>query len=104
MAVAFNTQRRVEFCETDAAGIVHFSSFFTYMEQAEHELLRQCGTSVIVEQGGEKLSWPRVSVECEYTSAVKFEDVLEIATTIERIGRSSVTYAFRFTHGDRDVA
>ena len=36
----FRTTRRVEFRDTDAAGIVHFSAFFFYMESVEHEFLR----------------------------------------------------------------
>jgi 4-hydroxybenzoyl-CoA thioesterase/acyl-CoA thioester hydrolase len=43
---AFHTARRVEFRDTDAAGIMHFSTFFNRMEEAEHELLRTLGTSV----------------------------------------------------------
>lgn len=42
----FHWRRRVEFSETDMAGIAHFSSFIIYMEQAEHALLRSLGTSV----------------------------------------------------------
>ena len=38
---AFTTARRIEFRDTDAAGIVHFSAFFLWMESAEHELLRR---------------------------------------------------------------
>lgn len=43
---SFIWERRVEFCETDAAGICHFSSFFVFMEQAEHALFRHLGWSV----------------------------------------------------------
>ena len=46
MSQVFKTERRVEFRDTDAAGIVHFSVFFAYMEQAEHEFLRSLGLSV----------------------------------------------------------
>lgn len=42
----FEFERRVEFCETDAAGIVHFSSLLQYVEQAEHALLRSVGFTV----------------------------------------------------------
>ena len=45
MSTAFVTSRRVEFSDTDAAGIVHFVAFFRMMEQAEHELLRSVGLS-----------------------------------------------------------
>ena len=46
MPNGFQFERRVEFCETDAAGIAHFSSLIVYMEQAEHALLRSLGLSV----------------------------------------------------------
>ena len=35
MTYEFHNQHRVEFAETDMAGIVHFSNFFRYMEMAE---------------------------------------------------------------------
>ena len=37
----------VEFAETDAAGIVHFSVFFRYMEEAEHAVWRQAGLDIV---------------------------------------------------------
>ena len=38
--------RRVQFYETDAAGVVHFSDYFRYMEEAEHALWRAAGLSI----------------------------------------------------------
>ena len=38
--------RRVLFHETDMAGVVHFSCFFRYMEEAEHALWREAGLSI----------------------------------------------------------
>ncbi|WP_231612238.1 acyl-CoA thioesterase [Novipirellula galeiformis] len=49
----YTTQRRVEFRDTDAAGIVHFSAFFPLMESAEHEMLRSLGISVMPSRSGE---------------------------------------------------
>jgi 4-hydroxybenzoyl-CoA thioesterase/acyl-CoA thioester hydrolase len=101
----FTTRRRVEFLDTDAAGIVHFSAFFFWMESAEHELLRAAGVSVI-DRGSDGVdeSWPRVSVACDYVSAVRFGEEVDIAVTVEAIGRASITYAFRFSQASRDVA
>ena len=70
----FQTQRRVEFRDTDAAGIVHFSVFFAYMEEAEHEFLRSIGLGVMMEIDGARISWPRVKAECNYRNAVRFEE------------------------------
>jgi len=101
----FTTRRRVEFRDTDAAGIAHFSAFFFWMESVEHELLRSVGVAV-VERGsdGADASWPRVSAACDYTSAVRFGDELDVSVEVEAIGRSSVTYAFLFAHEARRVA
>jgi len=104
MSGTFTTNRRVEFCHTDAAGIAHFSAFFTFMEQAEHELLRSVGLSVLMQDGSQTVSWPRVSATCDFVGAAKFEDVLQIDVDIERLGEKSVTYAFLFSHSGADIA
>jgi 4-hydroxybenzoyl-CoA thioesterase/acyl-CoA thioester hydrolase len=100
----FHYERRVEFCETDAVGIAHFSAYFQYMEQAEHAFLRHLGTSVVAEDEDGTISWPRVSAHCDYTGPVKFEDVLDIMVRIERLGTKSITYAFDFRLQDTTVA
>jgi 4-hydroxybenzoyl-CoA thioesterase/acyl-CoA thioester hydrolase len=104
MATPFRTTRRVEFRDTDAAGIAHFSVFFKYMEEAEHALWRSLGMSVKHVVDGQAISWPRVSAKCDYHSAVRFEDVLQIEVRIARLGEKSVTFDFRITCDDRLVA
>jgi acyl-CoA thioester hydrolase len=101
---AFRTTHRVEFHETDMAGIVHFSNFFRYMECAEVEFLRARGLSVAMPWEGEHIGFPRVSAKCDYLKSARFEDVLDIAVTIERIGEKSVTYGFEFTHAGETIA
>lgn len=93
----FRTTRRVEFCDTDMAGIAHFANFFRWMESAEVELLRERGLSVKLEWEGQLLGFPRVSATCDFVKPARFQDVLDIAVVIERIGTKSVTYAFEFT-------
>ena len=97
----FQTRRRVEFRDTDAARIVHFSVFFAYMEQAEHEMLRSLGLSVVQKADGQTISWPRVNAQCDYRSAIRFEDEIDIFISIERIGEKSVTYVHRFEREGR---
>ncbi len=96
MANPFRTQRRIEFCDTDMAGIVHFANFFRFMEAAEVEYLRSRGISVKLEWEGQHLGFPRVSASCDYISPAKFEELIDIAVTLEKIGTKSVTYNFEF--------
>lgn len=104
MSSRYKCQRRVEFRDTDAAGIAHFSTFFTMMEQAEHAWLRELGFSVIMQRDGATLSWPRVAADCTYESPLRFEEIVELEGEITRMGRTSVCYRYRFRCGDRSVA
>ncbi|MCA9123038.1 MAG: acyl-CoA thioesterase [Planctomycetaceae bacterium] len=104
MPEEFHYHRRVEFCETDAAGIAHFSAYFQYMEQAEHAFLRHLGTSVHTQDDSGAISWPRVSASCDYTGPVRFEDVLDVCVRIERLGTKSITYSFDFSLHEIRVA
>ncbi len=113
----FSTRRRVEFRDTDAAGIVHFSAFFPMVEAAEHEFLRSLGIAVLVNPVASKdvvsktvgdeaeppaVTWPRVAASCDYRSAARFEDILEIEVTVLRLGKTSVQYGFRIFRLDAD--
>ena len=49
MTTEFSISRRVEFSETDLAGIMHFTNFYRWMEICEHEFLRSLGLSVDME-------------------------------------------------------
>jgi len=103
--MTFIHRRRVEFRDTDAAGIVHFSVFFPMMEEAEHAALRQVGLSVMSPENVDgHLTWPRVSASCDYVSAARFEDILDIHVLVAKIGTSSVTYAFKFARGEETIA
>ena len=104
MPSPFITRRRVEFRDTDAAGIAHFSVFFPWMEQAEHEALRQLGLSVHSRRAEHTLSWPRVAARCEFHSPVRFEDEVQIEVRLIELGTKSVTYAFHFSCAGRSVA
>ena len=86
----FVMQRRVEFADTDQAGIVHFAAFFKYMETAEHELFRSAGLSIV--STDERIGWPRVSCDFEFFKPLRFPDEFEVQLGVVRLGRTSVTY------------
>ncbi|HZZ71049.1 MAG TPA: thioesterase family protein [Pirellulales bacterium] len=105
MATApFTLSRQVEFRDTDAAGIMHFSVFFTFMEEAEHAFLRDLGLNIMLQDPSGPFSFPRVNASCDYKSPLRFEDTVEIAVRILRIGQKSVTYEFDFHSQGRAIA
>jgi len=104
MTTPFRTTRRVEFGDTDMAGIVHFANFFRYMEAAETAFLRSLGGSVKLVWEGQPIGFPRVAASCDYQNPAFFEDLIDIDVRIERLGRKSVTYAFEFSRDGTAIA
>jgi acyl-CoA thioester hydrolase len=96
MAYEFKAIRRVEFSETDMAGIVHYSNFFRYMETAEHGFFRALGYSVVMHHFEPAVGWPRVRAECEYRQPLRFEDEVEIHLLVSEKKSKSLSYVFKF--------
>ena len=96
MPFEFKLLRRVEFSETDLAGIVHFSNFFRMMEAAEHAFFRSLGWSIHTVAEGRTIGWPRVSATCEYLRPLRFEDEVEIHLLVEEVRSRSLRYRFIF--------
>ena len=95
MSTGFHSSRRVQFSETDLAGIAHFSAFFRFMEEAEHALWRAAGLSIGAAEitGG----WPRVAASFEYKRPLRFEDEFEVTVSIAELTRRSIRYGFTIT-------
>ncbi|MCA9108693.1 MAG: acyl-CoA thioesterase [Planctomycetaceae bacterium] len=94
--------RRVQFAETDMAGIVHFANFYRWMEETEHEFFRSLGFTIMEPQDNDTyLGWPRVSASCTFERPLKYDDEFQVRLDIERIGVKSVTYAIEFWQEQR---
>ncbi len=96
MTTPFKITRLVEFSDTDMAGIVHFTAFFRYMEQAEHAFYRSLGMSVIMHDGERQVSFPRVHASCDYTKPLRFEDEVEIELILAEKKLKALVYEFIF--------
>lgn len=85
---------RVAWVDTDAGGRIHFTAAFRWAEAAETELMRRLG--VLNEEWGD---FPRRKVEAEYFRVLRFDDEIEIRLRVEKVGRTSVTYAWTIASG-----
>jgi acyl-CoA thioester hydrolase len=104
MGAKFSIQRRVQFAETDMAGVVHFSNYFRWLEEVEHAFFRSVGLSVVMHIDGTEIGWPRVAVGCEFYGPVRFEDELELRLRVMKVGETSLTYEVDFMKGDQLIA
>jgi len=99
---SFSYRRRVQFADTDMAGVVHFSWFARYMEEAEHALWREAGLSIA--SADSDIGFPRVAVAIEFLAPLHFEDEFEVHVRIDAISRRSIRYSHTITRGDTVVA
>jgi len=94
-------RRRANFYEVDQAGIVHFSNFYRYMEEAEHGLWRATGLPLIELHG---YGFPRVAATFEFHAPLRFDDEFDVRMQVAAIGRSSLRYACRITRETTPIA
>ena len=102
MTSQFVLARRVLFHETDMAGVVHFSCYFRYMEEAEHALWRAAGLSIA--RRGSNIGWPRVAASCDYRMPLYFEDEFDVRVRIAAISNRTIRYACLLRRADDTIA
>lgn len=99
----FIYQSRVRFGDTDASGRIFYVSLLNHFDAAESEFMRSLGVSYSVNQNPH-LAFPRVHVECDYTSALVYDDLMDIAVSVDRVGGASFTLAFEVAVDSRNAA
>jgi len=104
MPYEFQLLRRVEFSDTDMAGIMHFSNFFRFMEAAETAFMRSLGFSVVLSRCGLEVCLPRVHAECDYALPLHFEDEVLVHLLVEKKGARTLSYQFRFIRQNESPA
>ncbi len=83
-----SVRSRVEWIDTDAAGIHHHSTIIRFAESAEGELMGQLGLDDYFSQA------PRVRLEVSYESPLFFRQEATTVLRVEQVGTSSLTLAF----------
>jgi acyl-CoA thioester hydrolase len=80
-------RRRVEWIDTDAAGIYHWTTAFRFAEAAEAALHTALG--IADRTFG---ATPRVGVQASFTRPLRFNEAVDVELAVEAIGRSSLRY------------
>jgi YbgC/YbaW family acyl-CoA thioester hydrolase len=98
----YRLRRRVHFYEVDSAGLVHFSNFYRYMEEAEHALWRAAGLSIV--QPGGDIGFPRVAAGFDFHKPLRAEEEFDACIRIIAIGKRSIRYHCSIVRGDERIA
>jgi acyl-CoA thioesterase FadM len=88
-------ERRVEWMDTDAAGIYHWTTAFRFAESAEAALHTALGIADVTFG-----ATPRVHVEADFERALVFNEVVEVELAVRAVGRTSVEYGLAIRGGD----
>jgi acyl-CoA thioester hydrolase len=100
---AFVHYRTIEFHETDAAGLVHFSNYFKYAESAEHALYREIEYPMMKRQDASFYGWPRVRAQAKFSAPLESGEVVRIELWISEIKSKAIEWSFKLFR-DRDDA
>lgn len=98
MVVRATHRARVEWIDTDAAGIHHNTTIARYAEAAEAALMRGLGLEAYFAVA------PRVRYEVDFLAPLRFGDEVEATVCVEQVGRTSLTLGFEVWGGPTGAA
>lgn len=75
---------RVYYEDTDMAGIVYYANYLRYIERARSDWVREVGIDQLaMKEAGVVFAVRRV--EADYVTPARFDDVLEVRTTLDSL-------------------
>src|ERR671921_1086194 len=85
-------RRRIEWMDTDAAGIYHWTPVFRLAEAAEAAMHTALGIAEFTFG-----ATPRVAVQATFARSLRFNDPVEVELVVSALGRTSVAYRLAIT-------
>jgi acyl-CoA thioester hydrolase len=96
----YSALTRVGFSDTDAQGIVYYGRYLPYFDLARVEYHRHLG---LFDPRPREREFVMRASNVEYLAPAVFDDSIEVFVRLQRIGRTSATYAFAAYRVDDDV-
>lgn len=98
----FTIEERVRWGDVDAARIIFYGAYIRFFEFAETEMFRAIGLPYGVMFDESDVWLPRVHLECDFHSAARLDDLLEVSVYVANIGRSSMRLNFEVRRKGQD--
>jgi acyl-CoA thioester hydrolase len=95
---------RVRYAETDQMGIVYYANYLVWMEVARVDFCKAIGfhyKNMEIEDG---ILLAVAESHCRYLSPARFDDHVQIATTVTEKNRRMVTFSYEMTCDNRRLA
>jgi len=96
MPITHRTSYRVIYGDTDQMGVVYYANYLRWFESGRSEFLREIGVPyTTIEQRG--WHFPVVQVTCRYIQSARYDDVVQIETTLVELGRATLKFIYQIT-------
>ncbi|MBT8171509.1 hypothetical protein KJN74_01380 [Candidatus Bathyarchaeota archaeon] len=82
--------------DTDAFGRLNWIAYVRYCEEGEAGLMEILGYSIMHFYRTLKLSFPRRAANFEYFSPVSADSFIDLETSVDKVGRTSLTLSHSF--------
>lgn len=93
----------MRFGDLDAAGIAYYPNLVNFLHEAFEDFFRGHVGRPYPEVYAEGIGFPTVKLDMEFVSPVRYGDSVDVAVSVERIGRSSVQVRYEGSVGGRPV-
>ncbi len=81
-------------------GVVYYANYLAWFEVGRCDLLRQLGSSYREIEREDKIYLPVVEAHCRYKSPARYDDVIEIRTTVSRPSRARIRFDYELARLD----
>lgn len=92
MSKVFNWPVRVYYEDTDAGGVVFYANYLKFYERARTEMLRALGFEQDELIAQEAVVFVVRSVQVDYLSPAKFNDLLNVSAELSMVKSASLTF------------
>lgn len=90
---------RVRYCECDPMGVVHHTVYPVWFEMGRTELLRSTGRTYR-DMEREGLLLAVVRLEATYKQPARYDDLVQLRTTLVRVGAVKVEHSYELWRGE----
>lgn len=98
----FATRTQVRFAHVDAAAIVFYPRYFEMLNAAVEDWFADMGFDFRDLHVERRIGTPTVKLDCEFVSPSELGDQLVVEIDPKHVGRSSCSFAYRFTGDGRE--
>jgi acyl-CoA thioester hydrolase len=95
----FKIRKRVYYHDTDSEGVVYYSNYLKYFEEARTEQLLSKGID-LGKLSGEGIVFAVTSLDIKYRRPARYGDDLTVSSRIEKMKNTSIYYYHQITRGE----